>query len=127
MTGQAFRKLALSLPNAVEGEHMGHPDFRIRGKIFAALNSDEDRGMVKLSLEDQETTVAAAPGVFMPCNGAWGRMGATEVRLPDATGALVKLALTAAWRNIAEQPPPSRRSGNARSRLGRAPGARRKR
>jgi hypothetical protein len=32
-----FRRLALSLPEAAEGAHMGHPDFRVRNKIFASL------------------------------------------------------------------------------------------
>ena len=25
------------MPEATEGAHMGHPDFRVRGKIFATL------------------------------------------------------------------------------------------
>ncbi len=32
-----FRRAALSLPEATEGAHMGHPDFRVRNKIFASL------------------------------------------------------------------------------------------
>jgi len=34
MTADGFRKLALNLPEATEAAHMGHPDFRVRGKIF---------------------------------------------------------------------------------------------
>ena len=30
-----FRRLALAFPGAEEREHMGHPDFRVGGKIFA--------------------------------------------------------------------------------------------
>ena len=37
MTPEAFRELALDLPEAVEASHMGHPDFRVGGKIFATL------------------------------------------------------------------------------------------
>ena len=51
MTANEFRKLALDLPETVEAEHMNHPDFRIRGKIFATLAyPDQSFGMVKLSL-----------------------------------------------------------------------------
>ena len=32
-----FRRTALRLPEATEGAHMGHPDFRVRNKIFASL------------------------------------------------------------------------------------------
>jgi hypothetical protein len=34
MTGDDFRKLALSFPEAIESAHMRHPDFRVGGKIF---------------------------------------------------------------------------------------------
>ena len=36
-TQDAFRRLALGMPEATEGAHMEHPDFRVRGKIFATL------------------------------------------------------------------------------------------
>jgi len=50
MTANDFRKLALSLPEAVESAHMHHPDFRVRGKIFATLGyPDKDSGVVKLT------------------------------------------------------------------------------
>ena len=37
MTGADFRRIALSMPEAVEGAHFGNPDFRVGGKIFATL------------------------------------------------------------------------------------------
>ena len=49
MTADEFRRLALSLPEAVESSHMDHPDFRVAGKIFATLGPDETWGMVKLT------------------------------------------------------------------------------
>ncbi len=53
MTAKQFRRLALGFPEATENEHMGHPDFRVRGRIFATLGPDEDWGMVKLTPEQQ--------------------------------------------------------------------------
>jgi hypothetical protein len=38
-----FRRLALSLPAAVEGAHMGHADFRVGGRIFATLGHPSPR------------------------------------------------------------------------------------
>ena len=35
MLPDEVRALALMLPEASEGAHMGHPDFRVGGKIFA--------------------------------------------------------------------------------------------
>ena len=44
-----FRRIALGMDGAVEGAHMGHPDFRANGKIFATLHPDLQTGMVKLT------------------------------------------------------------------------------
>ena len=101
MTDADFRKLALSLPEVEESSHMGHPDFRVRGKIFATLWSDGKSGMAKLTPEQQEEFVRSEPDVFAPVNGSWGRRGATQVRLTEANRTIVRRALIAAWRNTA--------------------------
>ena len=102
MTPNEFRELALSFPEAIESAHMRHPDFRVRGKIFATLGyPDEDSAMVKLSPDDQKEFVRTSPGVFTPVKGAWGRQGATRIYLRTATIDIVREALTAAWRNTA--------------------------
>ena len=52
MTPDDFRRLALSFPEAAEHAHMHHPDFRVRGKIFATLGYPHDNwAMVKLPPE----------------------------------------------------------------------------
>jgi hypothetical protein len=101
MTPAQFRTLALSLSEATEGSHMGHADFRVGGKIFATLGPDETWGMVKLTPEQQAEFVRAKPKVFEPCNGAWGRRGATKVILRAATKTVVVPAIVAAWENTA--------------------------
>lgn len=102
MTQGGFRRLALSLPEASEVGHMGHPDFRVRGKIFATLGyPSEDWAMVKLTPEQQESLVDAEPSVFVPVKGGWGRRGATNVLLRAARTGGLRPALTAAWRNVA--------------------------
>ncbi len=102
MTADDFRMLALSLPEAEESAHMGHPDFRVRGKIFATLSpSGEGWGMVKLTPEQQRHFVRLDPGVFTPFKGGWGARGATSVHLEAATEDVLRPALIAAWRNTA--------------------------
>ena len=101
MTADDYRKLALRLPEAVEQSHMGHPDFRVGGKIFATLWPDEKWGMVKLTPEQQAEFMRAAPTMFEPIKGAWGARGATKVNLPRAKAAFVRPALVAAWKNTA--------------------------
>ncbi|HWY50759.1 MAG TPA: MmcQ/YjbR family DNA-binding protein [Chthoniobacterales bacterium] len=102
MTVNEFRKLALGFPEAVESSHMHHPDFRVRGKIFATLGyPDDDSAVVKLTPDEQKEFVRDDPSVFQPVKGAWGRRGNTNVYLPAAKIDIVREALTAAWRNTA--------------------------
>ena len=102
MTIEEFRALVLSLPEATEAAHMGHPDFRVGGKIFATLSPPgEGWAMVKLTPEQQEAFIAAEPKVFSAFNGAWGRGGATKVQLRAAKKKTLRTALVFAWRGRA--------------------------
>jgi hypothetical protein len=102
MTAATFRRLALDLPEAVESSHMNHPDFRVGGKIFATLHApSKGWAMVKLPQAAQASLLAAAPAVFVPATGAWGRGGATLVKLRQADLAMVRRALGMAWRERA--------------------------
>lgn len=102
MTPDEFRGAALHLPEAEESAHMGHPDFRVRGKIFATLGyPDAEWAMVKLTPEQQEEFVREDPDVFRPVPGGWGRKGNTHVRLAACTPEIVRPALWTAWRNAA--------------------------
>jgi hypothetical protein len=97
MTPAGFRRLALSLPETTEGEHMDHPDFRVRGKIFATLMPGEDRGVVMLTPEEQAHCVRARPSSFVPAKGAWGRQGCTQVLLKSVDAAALRQAMRSAW------------------------------
>src|SRR3989442_6794582 len=102
MTAHEFRRIALSLPRACEAAHMGHPDFRVAGRIFATLGYPRSGwGMVKLTPEQQELFVRAQPAVFAPVKGGWGRGGATNVRLRAAKLGAVREALITASGNRA--------------------------
>jgi hypothetical protein len=103
MTAAAFRKLALAQPQAVEGSHMGHADFRVGGKVFASLGPDEDWAMVKLSPDDQADLVGDGTGAgpYKPAAGAWGVNGCTIITLRRAGEPKVRRAVAAAWRNVA--------------------------
>jgi hypothetical protein len=80
---------------------MGHPDFRVDGRIFATLGPEGDWGMVKLTLDDQASFLRAEPDAFEPASGAWGRRGCTMIRLKNAKESVVREAVIAAWRNLA--------------------------
>jgi hypothetical protein len=102
MTVQDFRTIALSFPETAEQMHMNHPDFRVRGKVFATLGyPDATCGMVKLTPEQQHEFIKSNPGVFAPSKGAWGLGGSTIVKLKAAKKTVMRTALAAAWRNAA--------------------------
>ncbi|PYQ75489.1 MAG: hypothetical protein DMG01_18745 [Acidobacteria bacterium] len=110
ITASAFRRIALGMSGAIEGAHMGHPDFRANGKIFATLHADDKHGMVKLAPDQQRDFVRAHPEAFTRENGAWGRQGCTRVRLAAVDEDTLGEAMTLAWQNnsTARSPRPSK-------------------
>jgi hypothetical protein len=99
MNAEKFRQIALSLAGAIEGAHMGHPDFRANGKIFAALYPDGEHGMVKLTPDQQQEFLVGDPAAFTPASGAWGRQGCTTVLLALVNEDQLGEAMTLAWKN----------------------------
>jgi hypothetical protein len=97
MRAQEFRRIALGLTDAIEGSHMGHPDFRVNGRIFATLHPDNKFGMVKLPPDQQQRFVDENPDAFAPESGAWGRQGCTRVRLDTVDEDTLGEAMTIAW------------------------------
>lgn len=100
MDVEAFRRLALALPSAEERAHLGNPDFRINGKIFATLGGSTGRPVVKLTPEEQALLMEAEPGLFVPASGAWGRNGSTHIVIERADETTVRDALERAHRNV---------------------------
>ena len=102
MTADEFRRLALNLPEVVEGSHMGHTDFRVGGKVFATLGYPDERyGAAMLTPQDQDLLVRDHPKTFAPAAGAWGASGSTTVLLRGASKRAVAIALEASWRKRA--------------------------
>src|SRR2546423_10825617 len=102
MTAAQFREIALSFPEAVGAAHMGHPDFRVGGRIFATLGyQNEGRGVLLLSPEEQQEIISQHPKMFEPVPGGWGRRGSTQVVLPRITRPAVKPLMRKAWQRNA--------------------------
>lgn len=94
-----FRKIAVSLPGAEESSHMGQPDFRVDGRIFATLASaKQGYGNLMLTPEQQTAFVEEMPEVFLPIPGGWGTMGMTHIRLAEASEDVLYGALHSAWK-----------------------------
>jgi hypothetical protein len=98
LTPEDFRRIALSLPGAEEGSHMGAADFRVGGRIFATLASVKmGYGNLMLTVEQQAAFVGELPEMFLPIAGGWGRMGCTHIRLGAANEDVLAGGLRAAW------------------------------
>ena len=83
---------------------MGHADFRVGGKIFATMGyPNSDFGMVKLSPADQAYFVDPERESFMPAKGAWGKQGATIVKLKAVKKRDLQEAMKRAWQGTASK------------------------
>ena len=117
MNAEDFRRIALSLEGAEERSHMGAPDFRVGGRIFATLASQsQGYGNLMLTPDQQAAFVAEAPEVFVPIAGGWGRMGMTHIRLSAANQDVLAGALRTAWKLRIEK---NAKTGRAAKKPGR--------
>ena len=116
-----FRRVALSMEGAEEGSHMGAADFRVGGRIFATLASqDEGFGNLMLTPELQADFVSELPEVFLPIPGGWGRMGMTHIRLSKASEDVLAGALRTAWKLRVEKNTRARKKPAPRKRSARS-------
>jgi hypothetical protein len=99
VTPAQARRIFLEQPEAEEKSHMGHPDFRVGGKIFATLWPDRKVAVVKLSAADQTGALQMDPDALSL--KFWGKSPYLEVDLGRANAALLRALAQAAWRNAA--------------------------
>jgi hypothetical protein len=117
MDASDFRRIALSLQGAEESSHMGAPDFRVGGRIFATLASQaQGYGNLMLTPNQQAAFVEELPEVFVPIAGGWGRMGATHIRLAAASEDVLAGALHTAWKLRVEKNAKSGKKGRPRGK-----------
>jgi len=128
MTVDDFRRIALSLDGAEESSHMGSPDFRVGGRIFATLASaKQGYGNLMLTPQQQEDFVRELPQVFLPIAGGWGRMGATHIRLSATSEDVLAGALSTAWKLRLDKNATSGRKARSKAKKNAPPPRRRKR
>lgn len=95
-SGEDFRSIALSLPEAEERETWGHPTFRVRERIFAILATDGGSVSLKATKEAQAALIGSDPEIFsMPAYvGVHGWVG---VDLRRVDGEELRELVTEAW------------------------------
>jgi len=89
------RRLALSMPDAVEQDHHGKPSFRVGGKIFATLWSPNEMNVMA---SEPRIRMAVADDPDVCSEVMWGRkLAAVRVKLDAASEALLEDLLGEAW------------------------------
>ncbi len=64
MKADSVRGLVARLPEAEEGAHHGHPDFRVRNRIFATLGPAEDRSALRLPYDEARALTSTEPDTY---------------------------------------------------------------
>ena len=100
VSADELRQVVRSLPEAEERETWGHPTFRVRDKMFAAMSDDGRQATVKATKEEQAALVAAAPETFgIPAYV--GRHGWVSIQLATVDQAELRELVVEAWRQTA--------------------------
>ena len=104
MTPDAFRRLALSLPDAHEEPHFARTSYRVGKKIFATMTRDGEEAMVRVAAPEKlEALLAGHPERFFSHGGWTTRNGAIGVRLARVPLRQLRPLLVDSWRRVATQ------------------------
>jgi predicted DNA-binding protein (MmcQ/YjbR family) len=101
VTINTFKRLALALPEAVELPHFENTSIKVNKKIFATLNTPQNRATVKLSAVDQDVFCAFDHTVIYPVPNKWGKQGWTHVDLQTVREDMLTDLLKTAYREVA--------------------------
>jgi hypothetical protein len=102
MTAAAFRKLALSLPEASEAPHFERASFRVGKKIFATMTGDGAEAMVRVAPRDKlYALLKAQPDLFFSYGGWTERNGSLGVRLAKIDVGQMQPLVVDSWRHVA--------------------------
>jgi len=113
-----FRRIALGLEGAIENAHMGHPDFRAHGRIFATIQLDPQWGGLMLTPDQQQRLLRDFPDAFKPAAGAWGTAGATLVHFGSIDEDTLGEVLTFCWQNAAAKAAAKKKTTASKRKFG---------
>lgn len=101
MTPAAFRRFALSLPEAHEEPHFERASFRVGKKIFATMTGDGEAMVRVAAAELRDALFADHADVFFSYGGWTTRGGAMGIRLKKADAKMIEGLVIESWRAIA--------------------------
>ncbi|KXK55256.1 MAG: hypothetical protein UZ05_CHB002000635 [Chlorobi bacterium OLB5] len=94
---ETFREIALSMPHAEEKPHFDKTSFRVKGKIFATLNTERNLATIKLNAVDQNVFSTVNTGIIYPVPNKWGQQGWTHIELGKVKKNTLVDALTTSY------------------------------
>lgn len=101
ITPDDFRTLALQFTEATEVPHFENASFRVKKKIFASLNTKENRGVLKLTEMQQSVYCVWDTTACYPVPNKWGKQGWTIVELGKIDAEFAEDILKTAYCNVA--------------------------
>jgi predicted DNA-binding protein (MmcQ/YjbR family) len=107
------RQVVASLADTQEGAHHGHPDFRVRGKIFATLSEHEDRVALRLTHIEARALAERSPSVYRLVSDR-EPVGWVSALLAEADDAEIGDLLDEAWQLRASEAAAKRKSARPR-------------
>ncbi|EMJ99489.1 MmcQ/YjbR family DNA-binding protein [Leptospira sp. WS58.C1] len=95
------RKLALALPGTNEEPHFEKISFRVNKKIFATVDQENKKIVLKFDLNDQDFFSLASKGSVYPIENKWGQQGWTCVEMKSTDLALFEDMLVVSYCGVA--------------------------
>lgn len=103
VTIETLRKIALSFPEATEEPHFEKTSFRVKKKIFATYDAQNNRACIKLPEIDQDVFSAIDRSIIYPLDNKWGKQGWTLIELEKVSKEVFIDALRTAYSTVAPQ------------------------
>lgn len=108
---ETFRTIALSFTEVTEDPHFEKTSFRVKKKIFATYDVNNNRACIKLSEIDQDVFSAIDRTIIYPVDNKWGQQGWTLIEMNKVDKKVFVDALTSAYCEVA----PKKLAGQIRS------------
>ena len=97
---ELFRSICMILPRVEEVKHFEIISFRVKKRVFATIDPNQDKASLKFSLEDQATFGLIDKSMIYPVPNKWGKEGWTTVELKKVNEDLLKELLSTAYQTV---------------------------
>lgn len=94
---ELFRSICMGFSHVEEMPHFEKTSFRVKKKIFATLDSNNEKATLKLSLQDQDLFGLIGKSIIYPVPNKWGKQGWTIVELNKINEELLKDLLSTSY------------------------------